>query len=258
MKKPVLIIAFLFNFAFAAYGQSHAPKDQFFFGYELQHAHLTALGVSSPSENLNGLTISNTVKLYRWLGAEGDFSTGYKSVGGTTVLNYYMLGGPRVSFAFGRFAPYGHFLLGADHLHTNDPYFGSDTAFALGGGGGASVYLTKHFGISGGIDYLHASKNGIGLNDLRVIAGPVFTFGGSRRTVAENRRTMPAASTSYLATQGETRSCACQPSALSTAATAQGQQNVARTVAPQPQVTCMQVQINPKGEAVCTEWKQTN
>ena len=58
-----------------------------------------------------------------------------------------------MSYTFGRVTPYGHFLIGIDRLHINTGV--SETAFALGGGGGASVWVTQHFGISGGIDYLH-------------------------------------------------------------------------------------------------------
>ena len=173
--KTVLLVVLTIAASVVAYEQE--PGNQLSIGYELQRTHLTDSGLSSPSYSLNGVTLSNNVRVYRWLGAEGAFSAGYKSLYGTTILNYYALGGPRVSYSFGRLTPYGHFLIGIDRFqdHTDDI---GETALAVGGGGGASVWLTRHFGVSGGIDYLHASKYGIGLNTSRVIAGPTFRWGG--------------------------------------------------------------------------------
>lgn len=191
MRKMAWMTALLLISVLAAHGQVQLsePKDQLFFGYELQHNQVTGDGISTPNFNMNGLTFSNSLSAYRWLGAESDFSIGYKDVEGIRIENYYWLGGPRVSYSFGRFAPYGHFLLGADRVHISGAL--SITGFALGGGGGATVYLTKHFGFSGGLDYLHASRYGLALNDFRVTAGPVFTFGGSRPVVANSDGQLP-------------------------------------------------------------------
>jgi len=143
-----------------------------------------------------------------------------------------------VSYSFGRLTPYGHFLIGIDRFqdHTDDI---GETALAVGGGGGASVWLTRHFGVSGGIDYLHASKYGIGLNTFRVIAGPTFRWGGGSPT---ERAAVPAVTTPFAAPivreapKTEPRAATSTP----------------------PQVKCLEVQIDNQGKTTCTLWSKSN
>ena len=162
------------------------PKNQTYFGYELQRAPFSYFGYTNPSRhNLNGLTFSDTLRGYKWLGIEGNASIGYRGFSGIGVQNIYFMSGPHVEYAFGRFAPYGHFLLGMDRLHIAS--MGSFNAFAIGGGCGASVYLTKHFGLSSGIDYFHASKYGIGFNSFRATGGPIFAWGGTSHITAHDK-----------------------------------------------------------------------
>ena len=145
-----------------------------------------------------------------------------------------------MSHTFGRVTPYGHFLIGIDRLHINTGV--SETAFALGGGGGASVWVTQHFGISGGIDYLHASKDGIGLNTFQVIAGPTFRWGGGSHTV---RAAAPAATTPFAASIVR-EAPKTEPKAATSARPAP------------PQVKCLEVQIDSQGKKTCTLWSQSN
>ena len=190
------------------------PMNQFYIGYELQRPNLSlsqsGFTVTSPRRTFNGMQVSDTVRVYRWLGAEGNFGVGYKQAdytqlvgatnqncdiygncvsSGSTNIILFGLGGPRVQYSFGRVEPYGHFLLGTEHVHldaaspaTANGAAYSTNAFALGGGGGVVLHVSRHFGIAGGLDYLHASKNisglSFGTNTLRVTVGPTFTWGG--------------------------------------------------------------------------------
>ena len=224
------------------------PKNQTYFGYELQRVHLSDSAYSLPSDSLNGLTFSNTVREYKWLGVEGTASIGYKDFSGAAVENYYFMGGPRVQYTFGRLAPYGHFLFGMDRLHITS--VGSENAFAIGGGGGASVYLTKHFGLSGGLDYAHATKYGISLNAFKVTVGPVFIWGGAPQITAKNKvnGAPPAAFAALIpAPQMVSKSPQIQPKA-----------EAGSIPLPRPKVMCLEVQVSSSGDAICTHWKQVD
>jgi hypothetical protein len=240
------------------------PKNQTYVGYELQRVHLTYGGYrfpvyltysgdGLPSDNLNGLTLSNTVRAYKWLGVEGNASVGYKSFVGyqnfsdANVENFYFMGGPRLQYSLGRFAPYGHFLLGIDRLHMTS--FGSVNAFAIGVGGGASVYLTKHFGLSGGIDYAHASKDGIGLNAFKVTGGPVFTWGGTPQMTAHQK--------GHGALTAPSAALIPAPQVVSTPPPTQPKIEGSSTLS-RPKVVCLEVQVSASGDAVCTHWKQAD
>ena len=199
-----------------ALGQT--PKDQLSVGFELQRNSLSAAGYSTPSTNFSGITFSNTVRAYRWFGIEANGSVAGKNSNGNPFINGYVLAGPRasVSLAKDRIEPYGHFLLGMNLIHlpfgSSAAYFGisnNQRAFAMGGGGGASVFVTKHFGVTGGIDYIHSSKSyydlvTVGLRNVRVTAGPVFRWGSSKN-YGFNRGRIPriAPQSPYPAAQRE-------------------------------------------------------
>ena len=67
--KTVLLLVLAISVSMVAYAQE--PGNQLSIGYELQRAHLTDSGFSSPSLSLNGLTFSNNVTVYKWLGSGG-------------------------------------------------------------------------------------------------------------------------------------------------------------------------------------------
>jgi hypothetical protein len=239
-----------------AWGQD-MPSNQTFIGYQLQRLKMTAsdvgLNLSTGSYNFNGMNVSNAARLHKWLGVEGDFAAGYKPIYSERYLNLQMLAGPRVQYSFGRFAFYGHFLFGWDMLRTPADFIGNQNAFSYGGGGGASVYLTKHFGVNGGLDYFRASKNvdhvTVGLDTLRVSAGPVFIWGGTRQITAKNRGNGDAPVPSRVFVPA--------PQMASTPAPVPQQTAVTSTPLPaQPKVVCTEVQISESGVATCTMWKQ--
>jgi hypothetical protein len=159
---------------------SHAqePKDHLTLSYAFQHSSIGSGGVSAGTNVPAGFDFSNTVTVHKWLGIEGDMSLGHKDISGVSVWNLYGLGGPRIAQTFGRVTPYGHFLLGVEHLKGSYAGLGGSTnAFAFGGGGGATFWASKRVGFTGGLDYLHASKYGVGLGTIRVLGGVSFRFG---------------------------------------------------------------------------------
>jgi hypothetical protein len=174
------ICAVLLCVAVSSVVWAQEPKDVMFIGYDLQHITVGAFGASAGT-TLNGFTFSNSVRVHKWFGVEGDLSMGYKSIDGVNLFNIYGLGGPKVSYTFGSVSPFGHFLIGLDRVEATN--FAGESALALGGGGGVDIYVTKHFGLRGGFDYLHASKYGVGLGTYRITAGPVFRFGGTGMTI---------------------------------------------------------------------------
>ncbi|HEV2382677.1 MAG TPA: outer membrane beta-barrel protein [Terriglobia bacterium] len=174
-------------FAFALLGiasivsAQDMPSGQLYIGYEFERPNLSVLGVSLPRQSFSGAEVAGVARAYKWVGVEANFAAGYKRYQGTTNLNFFGLAGPRVQYTWGKIQPYGHFLLGAEHVKW-DALSYSGTGFALGGGGGLVVNLTAHFGLAGGLDYIHSSKSvsgaTVGSNTFRITVGPSFSWGG--------------------------------------------------------------------------------
>lgn len=209
------------------------PLNQVYVGYELERPDLSAYGFSTPRLSFNGVEVSDAARIREWFGVEGNFGFGFKTYnlfpslcsvtatglppqypffcgsGGSNNTNTFAFGGPRVQYSLGRIEPYGHFLLGVEHVHwdalspvtaTGTPY--STNAFAFGGGGGVVVHLSKHVGIAGGVDYIHASKNIYGItvssDTLRVTAGPTFVWGGGYRDRMSAKASRPSSGETAL------------------------------------------------------------
>jgi hypothetical protein len=94
------------------------------------------------------------------LSAVGDL--GFNWFDGTTVSSY--LGGVRYQLSFGRVAPFGQFLLGAEHCC-------GATDFAIQPGFGVDITITPLVGFRGQVDFRNVALEGGDLNGQR------YTFG---------------------------------------------------------------------------------
>jgi outer membrane protein OmpA-like peptidoglycan-associated protein len=138
--------------------------------------------------DLNGGFISGAVHLTDWLAIEGEFTGGHSSnisplAQGLTLTTF--TAGPRFSYGFHRFTPFGEVLLGG--AHGGDSYFPSATSsspsassFAVSTGGGLDIGLTPRFAIRAfDLRYLRTSfPNGVNneQNQLMIGAGLVIKF----------------------------------------------------------------------------------
>jgi len=199
MLKLFSILGVVFCLCGPAFGQE-APRVEIFGGYSyLNFDFSTPTKGLVDRESFNGWEASATFNVNRWLGLEGDFSGHYKgdclNVSGLTCKDYSFMGGPRFAYRRGKATVFAHGLFGGDHLSGSFSGFSiSHTAFALAAGGGIDYAVTKHISIRiGEVDYLmtrHAAQDFIPLlsglnlpgheNNVRVSAGVVFTFGGTR------------------------------------------------------------------------------
>jgi outer membrane protein OmpA-like peptidoglycan-associated protein len=128
------------------------------------------------------------VHLTEWFGIEGEFTGGHSSnissLGQGLTLTTFTVG-PRVSYRFHRFTPYGEVLVGG--AHGSDSYFPSNnssspsaSSFAVSTGGGLDFRLTPRFSIRAiDMQYLRTSlPNGTNneQNQLMIGAGLVIKF----------------------------------------------------------------------------------
>jgi outer membrane protein OmpA-like peptidoglycan-associated protein len=148
--------------------------------------------------DLNGGFVFGSVHLTEWFGIEGEFTGGHSSnissLGQGLTLTTFTVG-PRVSYRFHRFTPYGEVLVGG--AHGSDSYFPSNnssspsaSSFAVSTGGGLDFRLTPRFSIRAiDMQYLRTSlPNGTNneQNQLMIGAGLVIKF--------QDRSKKPAAS----------------------------------------------------------------
>jgi opacity protein-like surface antigen len=195
----------------SAFGQD-VPRIEIFGGYSYLNYDTSGvrnalLSIEIPTTvtsrtNTNGWEATPAYNFSKWGGVEADFSGHYKGncegVIGLTCSNLSFMGGPRLTYRRGRLTIFAHGLFGGDRVSlsaSSSTIFGSsiagfsasvyETKFALAAGGGADYALGKRLSIRiAQVDYVltkHFGEFGIShQNNIRVSAGIVFTFGGTR------------------------------------------------------------------------------
>jgi outer membrane immunogenic protein len=185
----------------SAFGQD-VPRAEVFGGYS--YLNFDTVGVTDRL-NMNGWEASAAFNFNRWVGVEGDFSGHYKGncggVTGLTCKDLSFMGGPRFTYRRDRITAFAHGLFGGDNgslglFHVSL----SDTPFAWAAGGGVDYAVTKTISIRmGQVDYFMTRHlNDLGLanqNNIRVSAGIVFTFGGTREASSGARNQTGSAPT---------------------------------------------------------------
>jgi outer membrane protein OmpA-like peptidoglycan-associated protein/opacity protein-like surface antigen len=178
---------------FAALGQSapqfkllDATRYDFTIGYNNIRAN------APPSLcgcfDMNGGFVFGSFHLNDWLAIEGEFTGGHSgNIGplGQDLTLTTFTGGPRFSYRYHHFTPYGEALVGG--AHGSDSYFPSlnssspsATSFAFSTGGGLDYYLTPRFSIrTFDVQYLRTSFPNAASNEqnqLMIGAGVVIKF----------------------------------------------------------------------------------
>lgn len=127
----------------------------------------------------SGWNASVNFKARRWIGVVADFSGlypryTYPPLSGSTTASgnaYTLLFGPQISAPFGRFSPFGRFLVGTAHVSpqtfdgTTMTIFKSDNAFSWAAGGGVDYSVVPHVAVRGQLDWLYVSLSPIGGGD---------------------------------------------------------------------------------------------
>ncbi|MFB3918029.1 MAG: outer membrane beta-barrel protein [Terriglobales bacterium] len=182
----VLSLLLLSGFAFAQNFPAGEISGSYSFARLDQNSNWTGVGSLNAAKGWSATGVAN---VNRWLGLEANvggylydetqtFSDGLDSVTLTgNEKHLLILGGPRVTYRYKRYEPFGHALFGMDHASVSfsgrgnvlgtpvsvscsafaalgTPICGSDNAFAMALGGGLQTVINKHFAVTTGVDYL--------------------------------------------------------------------------------------------------------
>jgi hypothetical protein len=135
--------------------------------------------------SLNGGTASATQNLNNWFGGRLEVSGYYGHVSGTNISAQTITYGPVFSYRrFRTVNPFANVQLGAIHgsqgylpLLVSGGLSQSAYKFAMGGGGGVDVQISKRAAIRVQADYLMSRFLGLTQNNLQGTVGMVFRFG---------------------------------------------------------------------------------
>jgi hypothetical protein len=186
MKRRVLILWAWFAVAAGAYGQEPpaTPVAEVGLDYSLFRIHSSQ---DALSVNENGGAGYFADKLNRTIGLVGDIGAYNSSALDQTTITY--LFGPRLNLRKSRFTPYTQFLVGGAHAWSNTAQVTTgQNVFAVAFGGGLDIALTHRLSLKPvQAEYLITELPGLTgganniQNNLRMSAGVVLRFGGSRR-----------------------------------------------------------------------------
>jgi hypothetical protein len=173
MKQLFWIIPAILLFSFTARAQE-TPAWEISGGYTYLKADL-----GGSNFNLNGVTASATQNLNSWFGGRVEVSAYHGKESGATVSAQTVTYGPVFSYRrFKTINPYAHVQLGAIHASTG--YLGisqSAIKFAMVGGGGVDVQISKIASVRLQADYMMSRFLGLNQNNLQGTVGVVFHFG---------------------------------------------------------------------------------
>jgi hypothetical protein len=142
-------------------------------------------GMDFPRKDSHGFQTSLTANLNRWFGITGDFGGQYSnapdlgpnfnnSSAHTSVSEYLV--GPQFTMRTNRVNVFAHALVGGATGRTNLSGF-SNSGFALGGGGGFDIHVSRRIAIRPlQVDYLGSFADVLETN-VRVGAGVVIKLG---------------------------------------------------------------------------------
>jgi hypothetical protein len=154
-------------------------------------------------QSLNGWESSLSVNVSKLFAVEGDVGGHYKSVSAdgvsATVSDYTFAGGPRVNFR----PVFAHVLVGGDRVGASAFGFAaSHTGLSVAAGGGIQWPVSNHWSARVSADYVYDHHNvsipgvvdtSLTLNNVRVGAGIVYSFGGGRpRSTRPRQESRPA------------------------------------------------------------------
>lgn len=216
MKTVAVLLSLVIGVAVAAVGQDN-PQWELFGGYQYtrfntgnaqNELNLAAQTLGIPALqlgshlNLSGWNTSLQENSNHWLGGVLDFSGNYVTKnlpllqvpGLTDVLRdrirfYTFMGGPQVTLRkSGRLQPFARALFGGATLTVETTELingapaapslkGSNTGFAMGGGGGVDFHMLHHVALRVAGDYIRAYIGDESPGHLRVSGGLDFRIG---------------------------------------------------------------------------------
>lgn len=161
--------------------QQDVPPWQISIGYQFNRDNL----LGSPF-NTNGVNIGVTRYFRSWLGVEAQLGAGFTQDTGASTTppnlvakSLFIGAGPRAVYRnASRFEPWGHVLVGLDHYRFTQSggLLGSNSAFAVMGGGGVDMYLTPSIAVRGEVDEVFSTFFGTNQRSFQVVGGLVFNF----------------------------------------------------------------------------------
>lgn len=195
MRKSVSVKTVAFLLLAAAVGSRPAVAQSHFFvdaGVAYNYVHSNAPAGNCGCFSLNGGSGWVGFNLTRSVGIVGEIASqhasGINGTGADLTLTSF-LAGPRYTWTrTGRFAPFAQVLLGGAHaggsLAPGGVLPGSSNAFAMTAAGGLDITITRRIGVRAfqADYYLTHFDNGTNdhQNNLRIAAGVIFRFGGTR------------------------------------------------------------------------------
>ncbi len=151
----------------SALGQDY-PRMEVFGGFSYFSAD------AGTRESFYGWQASISANFQENIGFTLDSGGQYNTTLGITLQAYEFLLGPRYIMRGERFTGFAHALFGLEHARAGGF---SDTAFAMGFGGGVDVNVSDRIAIRAfQFDYIPVTSSGVWTHDARVGAGVVFKF----------------------------------------------------------------------------------
>jgi len=167
MKRLLLISTVLLLLTVPAWGQDY-PRMEVFGGFSYFSAD------AGTRESFFGWQASISANFHENIGFTLDSGGQYNTNFGITLQAYEFLLGPRYIIRGERFTGFAHALFGLEHARAGGF---SDTAFAMGFGGGVDVNASDRIAIRAfQLDYIPVTSSGVWTHDARVGAGVVFRF----------------------------------------------------------------------------------
>ncbi len=186
----------------ASWSRDGLPSAEATGSYQFEHVSL----VDARLNLSRGWEGSVNVPITRWLDSVGEVSRSWKKVAGTDVSSscvyygdcittavtasvYTFGGGAQLNYRTARVQPFARFILGDARLDVGASLGGlgvsaGTSAFFIAPGGGVDVRVARHVWLHTGIDWLHATKDGVTVSGFRALGGFRFTFGGGERSSA--------------------------------------------------------------------------
>ncbi len=173
MKKVMWILPAILLLSMTAHAQE-TPSWEVAGGFSYLKADL-----GGSSFHLLGGTGSATQNLNNWFGGRLEVTAYHGSEAGSTVSAQTFTYGPVFSYRkLDKVTPFAHFQLGA--IHASQGYLGiSENAikFALVGGGGVDVRVSKMVSVRVQADYLMSRFLALNQNNIQGSVGMVVRFG---------------------------------------------------------------------------------
>ena len=155
------------------------PAWQVSVGYQFNRIDLTGTAFLT-----HGLSVGVTHYFTPWFGLDGQGGFGFGSPGNATTppcacaKSIYVGGGPRVIYrGKWRLEPWAHATGGMQHFRLpQSSVLGSNTSWALTGGGGVDYVLTDHVSLRGEADELFTRFFSSNQRHFQVVTGLVINF----------------------------------------------------------------------------------